>query len=61
VAQWVLDTVELGAGVVVVTEGFAVVVVSLEDEALFDPELHAAAPRTKKAEIEIPAIVFLMA
>ena len=55
-----LDTVELGVGVVVDAEGFAVVVVSLDDEALLEPELHAAAPRTKRAEIEIPARIFLM-
>jgi hypothetical protein len=57
----VLDTVELGAGVVVDADDFAVVVVSLDDEALFDPELHAAAPRTKRAAMEIPARIFLMA
>jgi hypothetical protein len=56
----VLDTVELGLGAVVDADDFAVVVVSFEDEALFDPELHAAAPRTKRAEMEIPARSFLM-
>jgi hypothetical protein len=56
----VLDTVELGLGAVVDADDFAVVVVSFEDEALFDPELHAAALRTKRAEMEIPARIFLM-
>jgi hypothetical protein len=59
--QWVLDTVELEAGVVVDAEDFAVVVVSFDEEALLAPELHAAAPVTKRAEIEIPARIFLMA
>ena len=55
-----LDTVELGAGAVVDADDFAVVVVSLDDEALLDPELQAAAPRTKRAKREIPARIFLM-
>ena len=56
-----LDTVELGAGAVVDADDFAVVVVSLDDEALFEPELQAAAPRIKRAEMEIRARIFLMA
>ena len=56
-----LDTVELGAGAVVDGDDFAVVDVSFDDEALFEPELQAAAPRTKRAEMEIPTRVFLMA
>ena len=59
--QWVLERVDVVLGVVVVELEPAVVdVESLDDEALSDPEPHAAAPRINTTAIDRPAVMFLM-
>ena len=59
--QWVLERVDVVLGVVVVELEPAVVgVESLDDEALSDPEPHAAAPRINRTAIDRPAVMFLM-
>jgi hypothetical protein len=61
VAQCVLERVVVVLGAVVVELDPAVVdVESFEDEALSDPELHAAAPRINMTAMERPAVTFLM-
>ena len=61
VVQWVLERVDVVLGVVVVELEPAVVdVESLDDEALSDPEPHAAAPNTNRTAIDRLAVMLLM-
>ena len=59
--QWVLERVDVVLGVVtVVLEPAVVDVESLDDEALSDPEPHAAAPNTNRTATDTLAVMLLM-